>query len=215
MNKTISDEECRDTLIYDVFAQKDDWEEWEKKDVFGKPSDTKLISLFSPLAMEEFDKRNQNPPTLGERLTIEDAELLEEYAPKIFNTIPEPNINLNPYLHTLTILIRSYRRAELQIKLLEEKFNAYNASKSNKGEKEKIRLLRKRLNDIVNLIGEPSHPDAAKYIFPALQKLYYEPQKYISRNPKYTISKSPILDFLRSLKLPGKSQIIEEFYKKI
>ena len=227
MNETISPEECVDTFLYDVLQAEDYRIKWDKKDVFGKPSDVGLQPLCTPTDETIEEWRSEGIlPTLGDVLSDEDKTLLEEYIPQLFNTINEPEKNLADAIYTLTVLVRSYRDAERERKVFEKQFDSYsNCKRSQKGREEDIKKFRTNINRIMHLLGGSTPDDKggyslaitlkAKPLVEALHEAYKNPDEYFLDNPKYTISKEPILNYLQSLDLPNKSKIIEEFWKKI
>lgn len=226
MSVTVSDEECIDTFLYDVLQAEDYCVKWDKKDVFGEPSDIGLQPLFKPFTKEQLKKLKVCIPTLGDYLSESDKELLEEYVARLFNTIPEPSNNLVDAIYTLTVLIRSYRDAERERRVFEKQFDEFNDSmRSNKGKKSDIESFRKNITRIMHLLGGKM-PDGkggytlaitpkAEPLVEALHEAYKNPDDYFPKNPKYTISKSPILEYLNSLDLPDKSDSIKEFMKKV
>ncbi len=223
MNKTISDEACVDTFLYDVLQAEDYCIEWDKKDVFQKQSNVAVhpLSTPTPELIEEWRSKGLLP-TLGDKLSGNDKTLLEEYVPKLFNTILEPKEHLADAIYTLTVLIRSYRNAKQERTYFESQFDDYKRTKDKHSKTtEKPESIRKNIKQIIQLLcnkkenGAFISPKANDEIIPVLEKLYKNPEEYILMNPRYTISKSPISAYLRGLNLPDKSDAIKEFMKKI
>ncbi len=222
---TSNDDEIME-VFEDVLRAEDYILKWDKTNgakPYG-PSDVGLKSLFSP-DEETVEKWRTKGllPTLGEALGEDDVILLEEYLPKLFNTIIEPDKNLGNAIYTLVVLIRSYRYAEMERKVFEKQFDIYKKTKDEKGDgrDKKIEQLREKIKDIIGLSGNKTpqgaviSPQMRDNIIPALEELYNNPNKYMLKNPKYIISKTPILTYLESLRLLKKSDTIKEFWAKV
>lgn len=225
---TVSDQDCIDTFLYDVLHAPTLRLNWDKKDVFGNPSDVGLEPLFEPTVevRESWKQKGLcTPPILCNKLHDSDKDLLEEYVPKLFNTIPDPVNNLGDAIYTLTVLLHNYRDAILEQNLFKDQFDGFaNNKRSGQGTKVDIKSFRLSIERIMRLLGgkdqegdtlqlkiSPKAFDLVKL----LDHAYQNPDEYFLKNPKYTISKDPISDYLNSLELPDKSNIIKEFMKKI
>jgi hypothetical protein len=164
--------------------------------------------------------------TYSDMLSCSDLELLEEYIPKLFNTIELPDKNLSPVILILTGLIISYRRAQMEKDAFEQtRFKDFDSIKKQETKPKRIKDIRKKIKEIFYLVGAPKSEDEKELLFKksddvkllikVLEQLYRNPEEFFLENPKYTISKKPIENWLTSLKLKKKTNVIKKFMKSI
>lgn len=225
--RTYLDYECIDTMN-DVLYETDYRIKWPKKDVFSNPSnvESKPLCSPSPEMLKEWEDKGLLS-TLGDVLSDSDKDLLEEYIPQLFNTMIGPKNNLDDAIYMLIVLIRSYRDALQEQGWFTPQFEKYDAIKggrSKKGKEKDAQTLKTKIDDIFFLIGGGRVSDKnviintnpkTKELMDVLVEAYNNPNAYLLDNPKFSISKAPISDYLSSLDLPGKSGLIKEFMKKI
>ncbi len=219
---TVMDEDCVDSFRA-ILNEPDYRVEWNKINVSDKKQSdlaAKPLSTPTPKMLKEWKEKGLLP-ILGDSLSQSDYDLLEEYIPKLFNTIPDPAKNLDAAIFNLIVLIKSYRYVVMERGWFEDQFDTYAKTKDKKGKDEKIESIKNNIKQIIQLLGNKTpngaviSPKARSEIIPTLENLYRNPDEYLLDNPKYTISKKPISDYLHSLKLPYKSNVIKEFMKKI
>ena len=146
-------------------------------------------------------------------LTTEDKELLIEYAPKLFNTL-EPADDLDVVCIELASMVGYYRMSI-------HKNN--NRKKQNKllsdTSRDMEESLKTHIKGVLNLIGDYRHPykyDDRNPLIELLNKAHENPELFITKKKaEITPTKRPIEDYLKSLNLSGKSNVIRDFKTKI
>jgi len=166
--------------------------------------------------LHNFGKVSQNVFTLDDMLNDSDKALLESYAPKLFNTYSEPN-NLHNVMLEWATLLHNYRQINCEKSIIDnmkgkQKIPTY----EKKSLEEKKIILKNRIEDILKLMSTNFATNKnIKEFTSILEQAHKEPERYFNSKPKYEIQKLPIANYLRSLKLKGKSKEIEEFLKAI
>ncbi len=192
---TISNELCTDTMIYDILND------------------------------EKFLNSNTTDGIGGNSLNSNDKILLEEYAPKLFNTL-EKFDDLQSVMTKLVDLVNIYRyksiihRGEKKMLTLYPKIK----SASKKTEAEKIKIFKNHIVNMIKLAGDnryslQDHQKSKEYIYfwNILDDVCDHPEDYFPAEYRdvSTPQKETIEKYLMGLKLPGKTESIKEFMKKI
>lgn len=191
----ISDDEIRDIFNWQVLHSKKPFEN-------GFPHNGERIY--------------KNVLTLDVTLIEKDKILLEEYAPKLFNTY-EDTEKLEEVMIEWATLLHNYRQVGVEKTLIynmegEQVVPAY----AKKSLDEKTTVLKNRVEDILKLLSTNFATNEHITEFTdILKKVHGNPNKYFTFKPKYQILKQPIKDWLISLKLNGKSKEINDFIKAI
>lgn len=188
---TYSDEYCIDMMQYEVLGKCEDIEEQIK---------------------------NQNLPILR-YLSPDDKELLIEYSSKLFNTLPQQQ-SLYDTLLNFADFVNSYRCENMLLRMVEEeKKHLPNYNKSYEIRKE---AFKKHINTILEYTGNSVSPfeeqrtDVDSLII-ELRKALQNTDEYLLKMPKkskYANNKEVKL-YLKSLKLPGKTDVINKFIKAL
>lgn len=158
--------------------------------------------------------------------TEEDKALLVNYA-KMFDTLPKP-IKLFKVMFELVKLVGIYRAEKIyntKIKELNEQNSdqtiTRNAHQDKKTREESFKTHIDAILDyighkdrMVNPIGKEGERNRLRH---ELKKAYDRPSNYIKVKKTTTIkaSKEPIRNYLNSLKLPEKTNVIKRFIKEI
>lgn len=199
-------------------------------------SDNKDLELF--FDDEENILNNDEELELGNEdtiLTIEDKELLVKYAPKLFNTLANPE-QLEGSMVGLVKVFREYNLnadPRYAINYVRDNFPTFG---DKKGKTEKELILIKKINQVIDLMGgdlyhkdtntiqidpktnemqESDEPKATE-IKTLLKMVRDNPGAYIPNKPqKPTTDKNIIKNYLFSLKLADKTNNIEAFIKAI
>ncbi len=140
-------------------------------------------------------------------LTKTDIDLLIEYAPKLFNTFTEP-IKVSDAMLKLAMMVEEYRCSINRNK-------NYNTYLSSKGKDKKIESFQRDIMNLYNQMG--GHSIGTKAAWDLKDKLltaHMNPEEYLEKKPRIG-TKQHIKDYLNSLSLPDKSNVIEEFIKKL
>lgn len=168
-------------------------------------------------------------------LTIDDKELLIEYAPQLFNTLLEPE-QLEKAMLGLVKVFREYRLngdSRYGINYIREHSPSFGAKK---GRAEKEEDLVKKITQVIDLMGgdlyhkdtntiqinpntnemqESDEPKATE-IKDLLKRVRDNPSAYIPSRPlKPSTNKNNIKDYLFKLELANKTDTIEAFIKAI
>ena len=148
------------------------------------------------------------------KLTNDDMNLLEEYAPKIFNTYNGKN--LKEVMLDTAILIHNYRNSLFSKEIINLLCNGYPTVNKNKTQKDREEALKNKIEDIRLLLGvEIATTEKGVELDKILKYALKNPQEYFPIIPKIKSSKKEIINYLTNLKLDGKSLIIKEFLKAI
>lgn len=191
----ISDEICRDTFCYDVLNDK---------------------APFSKGILSNGARVYQNVFTLNDMLSESDKSLLEDYAPKLFNTYSELT-NLHNAMLEWATLVHNYRNTNYEKSIIhgmqgKQKIPRY----EKKSLEEKQKVFKNRIKDILKLMSTNfSTNENIKELTDILKQAHETPERYFNSKPKYKITKQPIRDYLTSLELEGKSKKIIEFLKDL
>ena len=158
----------------------------------------------------------KNMYTLDDTLSEKNKSLLEEYAPKLFNTY-EGEYELEDIMIEWATLFHNYHQVNTEKNIIhsmggKQKIPTY----SKKSKDEKVTILKKRVEDILKLLSTNfSTKEHIIEFTDILKKVHANPDDYFTYKPKYQIKKKPIKDFLISLGLKGKSKEINDFIKAI
>jgi hypothetical protein len=182
----IHDDTCTDTMIYNVIYEN------------HKSSNGKELPLF--------------------KLTEEDKELLIEYAPKIFNTYNGKN--LEDVMKETAILLHNYRNKQSENKIINFFFSDAKVMYEKQKEDKRHEAFKKHIISAYRLlgndaIGTPKGNELKNELQNILENVLNNKDEYFIKKPKVTATKKDIEKFLNSLKLSGKSKIIQEFIKEI
>ena len=211
-------EECKDSLREATYREAIMYKWPRKKTTDKKPLE---IDYTKPLFSPTPGQREKMKQTILDLMYSGDIDLLEEYVPKIFDRLPY-EYDIADTLHTLAILIMSYRFASAELEFLEEgRFKPFDeamkkAKIRKRSREENIRSLRINVKQILKIIGPAGkcNKDSLELI-KLLGDLYQDPDKYLIESQRYTISKDPIREFFRKCEITERSEVIKEFIKKI
>lgn len=184
-----------------------------------------------------FERMKGGCPKHHQWLSEKDRELLIEYAPKLFDTLPKDKDLFDSMLGLATILGK--HRFEV-IWQRSEGVRMKSYSHSKKTQEDKAEALQKHIAAIVNIIGTDWYtPKGEEFsdlrtsrddLFDELERAYQDPMSYLPYgNPGYSLeqnehgemvkvlhhTKQPMQEYLIALDLKNRSDIIKEFIKKI
>jgi len=168
-------------------------------------------------------------------LTKEDKDLIEKYAPFLFNTLPS-NTDLNQILVGFIQIVDTYRFAQSQKKFKEEQLNVQNLSYKNSSQRDKEKALIKYVDKIIGLLGSEYHyiteydsNKIIKYLSPSdeaikiLHDMKLNPHNYFKEEDETYIdecniphdykadNKKIVKQHLVAIKLNGKTKVINDF----
>lgn len=211
---THTKEECTDVMQYDVLIGDHYYD------------DTAVL-----------DRVKGGSPHHHKWLSEKDRELLIEYAPKLFDTLPKEKDLYDSMLGLATILGK-YRFEVLWHRKESARMDSYSHSKKRQEDKEEA--LKKHIDAIVKIIGtdmyipkgeEISHLRTSRDdLLDELERAYQNPMSYLPPgNIGYSLeenehgeivkvshhTKQPMEEYLKALDLKNRSDIIKEFVKKI
>jgi len=186
----ISDEDCKDMMKYAI--------------------EHEILTIIS----RETGKEEQI--TLSDRLNLDDKLLLEDYAPKLFNTY-EDRQKLDKIMHKLALLLSNYRKEPNYNKSMKIFYEGEGVHSKNKSEEKRKEAFQKHCDNLYGLLGTGFlRSEKGNELQKMLKDAFYNPQEYMPPKPKkITNSYSNIHNFLTDLKLPGKSDTITEFITKL
>jgi len=158
----------------------------------------------------------KNVFTLDDHLIQRDKDLLEEYAPKLFNTY-QGIYELEDIMIEWATLLHNYRSEYGNKKIIHNMGGKQIVpTYAKKSKDEKAIILKNRVEDILKLLSTNfSTKEHITEFKTMLKKVHANPDEYFTFKPKYQILKQPIKDYLLSLNLKGKSLTINEFIKTI
>ena len=158
--------------------------------------------------------------------TKDDKALLTKYA-QIFDTLPRP-VELFKVMFELVKLVGFYRSDKVfntTMQKLNEQNSVHNiARRMNEKQKTREESLKTHIDAILDYIGHKDRmvnpkgkEEERNRLRHELKKAYDKPSNYIitGKTPTIKASKEPIRDYLNSLKLPGKTNVIKSFIKEI
>ncbi len=153
--------------------------------------------------------------TIGAMLLEDDRCLLEEYAPLLFNTLPN-DISLYETMLKLVTLIRDYRQNVAygtSIKSMKD----LSPTHKNKDDEKKNQAFRKNLVGLCNMMGGTMAGTKLSFELKEMLKDAYDtPENYLIHRPKaFTASIKPIENYIIGLNLPNKKTHRENFIKAI
>ncbi len=141
-------------------------------------------------------------------LSTKDKKLFEEFAPKLFNVLPE-EYELSAAIGGLLKEVLHYKAVKGAGSANSMSYKSETEKTKNKSYEQRIKLLRKSAQSILNLIDTRVH----KGLVQELERIIEKPPSYFpkSANGFFSVNKNAIRDYLFSLKLPSKTKIIEGF----
>jgi len=177
-------------------------------------SDDEIRDIFRWQVLQNKEKFEVG--SFDDWLEQEDKDLLEEYAPKLFNTYK--NIEkLENIMIEWAILLFNYRHEHIGKNIIhgmggKQKIPTY----AKKSKDEKITILKSRVEDILKLLSTNfSTKEHIIEFTDILKKVHATPDDYFTYKPKIPIKKQPIKDYLIGLELKGKTKEINDFIKSI
>lgn len=191
-------------------------------------SDEYIIDTINYQVLQQKAHLTINNILYSDRLEIGDIELLEKYAPRLFNTYK--NIEeLEDVLSEFVKLYYLYRREfynsltavedgkKTTLSQLEQIFYDNSPIPNKKKTRDKqIESFKKHLNMVYNFLGGSRFgTEKGNKFKKQLKEICDNADEYIPKRTKVTTSTKPIKDYLLSLKLIGKSSTIDEFIKKL
>ena len=188
----ISDEECIDTMRYDIMQGLKD------KEKMPNTTYEDLLNSFEIDLFEEYAPKLFNTYSKPKELKKAMIRLIELY---IFYENNKPR----------------YEKDVLSINQVEQiVYKRSPIPSKNKKYEEQIEAFKNHIIAMCKFMGGKSYgTEKGKILKEQLQKVYDNADKYIPKTPIITISKKPIKDYLLSLKLEGKSKEISNFIKAI
>lgn len=151
-------------------------------------------------------------PPLEESLSPEDINLLDDMVIELFDTLDRQEDLFN-ILCTLGLKIWRYRIDQNSNPIIDSFQPKRYTEKSYEN---KMQTFQKRIDDVLSLMGHRMtlKTQEASELMTALEKAYNSPQDYIGMAiMKEGNTKHPVKEYLKSLKIEGKSQVIKEFIK--
>jgi len=140
--------------------------------------------------------------------------LLEEYAPKLFTIVPN-EYELHKVMLNWGVMSHNYIHSKNNFGLSIQKqiLNNLPTLRSNKSPEEKLGIFK---NNIISLYkatgGNAVATKKGKELKKMLKDAFLNPEDYIPKKPTIREpSIEPIKDYLKSLGLDGKSELIEQF----
>lgn len=150
-------------------------------------------------------------------MSDDDKTLLENYAPNLFNTATYNEKTVRGMMKELCGRVAQHRRGVGGFKLVNKKPSIY---KNSSDEEIKV-ALRNHAQAILKIVGNPEKGEfdyltENYHFFKDLMRMVESPEDFMSMDIKYKpASKTKIKKFLHSLKLPNKTDSIEEFVNKL
>ncbi len=170
-------------------------------------------------------------------LSERDREVLMEYAPKLFSTLPADQ-DLSSAMNGLAEIVGKHRFENVYRKSEQNKFNEH--ALSQKSNEEKAKSLQSHIEAIVKIIGTdmyvPKDSKLAQFRTPhddlldELEGAYQDPMRYLPhRPPEYCLEQdehgetikllhhtlTPTKDYLKSLRLKKRSIEITSFITEL
>lgn len=211
---TRSNEECIDTMQYDVLIGDHYYD------------DTPLLK-----------RAEGGTPLYHKWLSERDREVLIEYAPKLFNTLPMDQ-DLSRAMNGLAEIIGMYRFENWYRREEQRKFEQH--ALSSKSHEEKVKSLQSHIEAIIQIIGKdiyvPKDHDLTSLRTPhdnlidELERAYQDPARYLPhRPPNYCLEHdehgetikvlhhtlTPTRDYLKKLHLKNRSIEITNFITEL
>ena len=137
-----------------------------------------------------------------------DLGLLEEFAPKLFNTCKTDTFYA---MQIFVMIVNGYRMNK--IKWDKETKRREARQFANKNQKDKTEKLKKKINEIKDLIDEDYIPKIHLDWLNGMLDDSYSVQHYRIKNSH--IEKQAVKSYLKRLNLPKKTNEIEEFIEKL
>lgn len=148
-------------------------------------------------------------------LTDKDEELLEEFVPHLFNTLPKEK-DLNYTMKIFLMIVNGYRmNNSYQPKWDKEQKKLYTSGYlENHSREDRKDKLQKKIQEIKKLIGEDIIPKIHLDWLNSMLDEEFNLRHYRKINNSHT-NKNVIINYLSSLKSPNTTDIIEEFRKEL
>jgi len=150
-------------------------------------------------------------------LSDKDKNLLEEYAPRLFNTAKYERESLKVFMRDLCRKVAKFRKGISGFKFAKKKTAIY----KNSSDEEIKDALRGHAKAILNLTGNPENGEldyfTEKYhFFRELHLMIECPEDFLSMDVQYKpASKTKIKKYLHNLQLPNKTNTIKEFIEEL
>ena len=142
-------------------------------------------------------------------------DLLEEYAPKLFNTLPT-HLDPSKVMHDLLDLLHLYCR-DVSASVCSSVMERYHTTHRKKSEKDRTKAFLGHIESLQKLCGGGlAIGEKGIDLKRILEDAYDKPKEYIM--PRYqslSASTKPIDDYIKSLSLPNKKEYRELFIKQI
>ena len=148
-------------------------------------------------------------------IPTEDMDILSEYAPRLFNTTNMSDEDLKRAMRTLAEDVSRYRYDKFKVK----KVRAKGGRMKNKSQKERERQIKEHAKAIFEIAGVPIelisiYADGEnRALFQELKKIIDDPSPLFPEHwtPYGSYTLTDIKKLLLSMKLPGKTNAIEDF----
>lgn len=189
--RTHEDEECVNTFLYHVLS---DTAPFSKHKIYAK---------FGV--------------TLDLQLCDSDKDLLEDYAPKLFNTLLI-QYDLHDVMLKWATLVHSYRNTQKEANFVNNGiYGNYPKTYSTKSEKETVNAFKKRIKTIYDLMGgDAVGTRKGNDLKKILKDAFDNPDDYFTSKPEIESNKEETIgNYLRGLKLPDKTDVIKNFIKDL
>lgn len=143
-----------------------------------------------------------------------DKKLLIDYSSNLFNTINIDKNTLLRYMLKLALLVNRYNHSHYKDTMNKDIKKIMHKKYLNYGKTEKINIFKKRVYDIIELMGGMStFYEETQEFKKELIEAYNNPSKYVIHRleDKIQLNTTDIKNYLLSLKLPMKNDNIENF----
>ena len=173
-----------------------------------------VLSDTSPFSLHE--QYGKFGITLDITLRDSDKDLLQKYAPKLFNTLLK-QYDLHDAILEWATLVHNYRNSQKEANFVNKNiYGDYPTTYGSHKDKKTINAFKNRIKTIYDLmggdaVGTKKGNDLKKLLKDACEN----PNDYFTRKPEMKPNKDPIEDYLRGLKLPDKSKVITDFIKDL
>ncbi len=150
-----------------------------------------------------------------------DYKLLEEYASKLFRTLP-PEIDLYEAISELVKMVSVYRFQVGYQANIDNELKQLSKKRKNESRDDKIEAFQKHIKKIIDIMGDTPKTNYSgggkerELLYQVLKKALNNPNNYIlGRSICMMRNKNAIKDYLFSLRLTSRTKFIEDFIKKI
>jgi hypothetical protein len=164
----------------------------------------------------EFNNNTDKNHTLDgmKGLHDKDKKLLIQYSDYLFNTIKVDKYILLRYMLKLVLLVNRYNQSHYKDTMNKDIKKIMHKKYLNYGKTEKINIFKKRVYDIIELMGGMStFYEETQEFKKELIEAYNNPSLYVVHRleDKIQLNTADIKNYLVSLKLPTKNTDIENF----